>query len=230
MIVAIHQPNYLPWIGYFHKMKKADVFIILDNAQLPGKGLPNRNYIKGKDGKKVLLTVPLKKTKGVNSTYIESIPDYSKPWQREHLNKIKDAYLKAPYFENRFELIESVVLQKHENLSNLSTVFIKAVCNLLEIKTQLILASSLIDRQLQKNERNIDLCLQMGGSSYLSGQGAKIYNDENLFAQRQLNIIYQNFESPVYSQLGEGFMLNLSVLDVLFNVPIDEIKRIVEND
>jgi hypothetical protein len=211
-------------------MKKADVFIILDNAQLPGKGLPNRNYIKGKDGKKVLLTVPLKKTKGVNSTYIESIPDYSKPWQREHLNKIKDAYLKAPYFENRFELIESVVLQKHENLSNLSTVFIKAVCNLLEIKTQLILASSLIDRQLQKNERNIDLCLQMGGSSYLSGQGAKIYNDENLFAQHQLNIIYQNFESPVYSQLGEGFMLNLSVLDVLFNVPIDEIKRIVEND
>jgi hypothetical protein len=211
-------------------MKKADVFIILDNAQLPRKGLPNRNYIKGKDGKKVLLTVPLKKTKGVNSTYIESIPDYSKPWQREHLNKIKDAYLKAPYFENRFELIESVVLQKHENLSNLSTVFIKAVCNLLEIKTQLILASSLIDRQLQKNERNIDLCLQMGGSSYLSGQGAKIYNDENLFAQHQLNIIYQNFESPVYSQLGEGFMLNLSVLDVLFNVPIDEIKRIVEND
>ncbi len=230
MIVAIHQPNYLPWIGYFHKMKKADVFIILDNAQLPGKGLPNRNYIKGKDGKKVLLTVPLKKTKGVNSTYIESIPDYSKPWQREHLNKIKDAYLKAPYFENRFELIESVVLQKHENLSNLSTVFIKAVCNLLEIKTQLILASSLIDCQLQKNERNIDLCLQMGGRSYLSGQGAKIYNDENLFAQHQLNIIYQNFESPVYSQLGEGFMPNLSVLDVLFNVPIDEIKRIVEND
>lgn len=230
MIVAIHQPNYLPWLGYFHKMKKADAFIILDHAQLPGKGLPNRNYIKGKDGKKVLLTVPLKKTKGVNSTYIESIPDYSKPWQREHLNKIKDAYFKAPYFENRFELIESVVLQKHENLSNLSTVFIKAVCNLLEIKTQLILASSLIDCQLQKNERNIDLCLQMGGSSYLSGRGAKKYNDESLYLKHQLNIIYQNFEAPVYCQLGEEFMPNLSVLDILFNVPVDEIKRIVEND
>jgi hypothetical protein len=75
-------------------MKKADVFIILDNAQLPGKGLANRNYIKGKDGKKVLLTVPIKKTKGVNSSYIETIPDYSKAWQKEHLNKIKDHYNK----------------------------------------------------------------------------------------------------------------------------------------
>lgn len=230
MIVAIHQPNYLPWLGYFHKMKKADAFIILDNAQLPGKGLPNRNYIKGKDGKKVLLTVPLKKTKGVNSTYIESIPDYSKPWQREHLNKIKDAYFKAPFFDERYALIEAVLIKKHENLSKLSTEFIAEVCNLLEIKTQLILASSLIDCQLQKNERNIDLCLQMGGSRYLSGQGAKKYNDESLYLKHQLNIIYQNFESPVYSQLGEGFMPNLSVLDVLFNVPIDEIKRIVEND
>jgi len=228
LIVAIHQPNYLPWLGYFHKMKKANIFIILDNVQLPGKGLSNRNYIKGKDGKKVLLTVPIKKLNGVNSTYIDAIPDYSKHWQREHLNKIKDAYLKAPYFDKSFELIESVVLQKQDNLSKLNTEFIEKICNLLEIKTQIVLASSLIDSQLQKNERNIDLCLQKGAKTYLSGQGAKKYNDENLFVQHQLNINYQNFEAPVYKQLGEGFMPNLSVLDVLFNMPIDEIKRIVE--
>ena len=228
MIVAIHQPNYLPWLGYFHKMKKADVFIILDNAQLPGKGLPNRNYIKGKDGKKVLLTVPLKKTKGVNSTYLDAITDDSKLWQKEHLNKIKDAYLKAPFFKERFNLIESILLQKHDNLSHLSAAFIKVICSLLDIKTKVVLASSIEEKGLLKNERNIDLCLQMAATTYLSGQGAKKYNDENLFAEHQLNIIYQTFELPVYKQIGEEFVPNLSVLDVLFNLPLEEIKRIIE--
>ncbi len=228
MIVAIHQPNYLPWLGYFHKVKKSDVFIILDNVQLPGKGLPNRNYIKGKDGKIVLLTVPVKKTKGVNSSYVDSIPDYSKQWQKEHLNKIKDAYFKAPYFEENYAQIESIILTKYNNLSNLSTAFIQVVCGLLDIKTQLVLASSLVENELQKNERNINLCQQIGANTYLSGQGAKKYNDENLFAKHQLNIAYQNFEAPVYKQLGEEFVANLSVIDMLFNVPVDEIKKIIE--
>jgi hypothetical protein len=68
----------------------------------------------------------------------------------------------------------------------------------------------------------------MGATIYLSGQGAKKYNDENLFAQHQLNIIYQTFELPVYKQIGEEFVANLSVLDVLFNLPLEEIKRIIE--
>jgi hypothetical protein len=215
----------MPWLGYFHKMKKANMFIILDNVQLPGKGLPNRNYIKGKDGKKVLLTVPLKRTRGVNSTYLDSIPDYSKPWQKDHLNKIKDAYVKAPFFEARFSQIETIILKPYDNLSQLSLAFIEAVCVLLEINTKIVLASNLNDHQLQKNERNIDLCLQLGANTYLSGQGAKRYNDANLFAQHQLNIIYQSFESPVYKQLGNDFIPNLSVADMLFNLPLDEIIK-----
>lgn len=225
MIAAIHQPNYIPWLGYFHKLKKADVFIILDNVQIPGKGLPNRNYIKGKDSKKALLTVPLKKTKGVNSTYNEVIPDYSKKWQKEHLNKIKDAYLKAPNFEITYQFIETLLLKDFEHLSALSTCFIQEVCNMLDIHTKLVLASNFTDNQLHKNERNIDLCKQVGAKTYLSGQGAKKYNDENLYTQHQINIIYQSFEMPIYKQLGEVFLPNLSVLDILFNVPFDEIKK-----
>ena len=225
MIAAIHQPNYIPWIGYFHKMNQADVFIILDNAQFPGKGLPNRNYIKGKDGKKVLLTVPLKKTKGVNSTYNEVLPDYSKKWQIEHLNKIKDAYIKAPNFKETYQFMERVLLKDYEHLSALSTSLITELGGLLDISTKVVLASNFIDNHLQKNERNIDLCRQVGATTYLSGQGAKKYNDENLFTQHHLNIIYQKFEMPFYRQLGEGFMPNLSVLDILFNVPVDEIKK-----
>lgn len=228
MIVAIHQPNYIPWLGYFHKLKKADIFVLLDNVQLPGKGLANRNYIKGKDGKKVMLTVPLKKPNGVLSTYHQSVPDYSKTWQKEHLNKIKDAYLKAPFFDAIFPQFESIILKRYDHFSSLSTAFIELTSAILAIKTKIVLASNLNDHQYQKNERNIDLCLQLGAKTYLSGQGAKKYNDESLFAANQLNISYQNFESPVYNQLGSEFIPNLSVLDLLFNIEIDEINRLIE--
>jgi len=229
MIVAIHQPNYVPWLGYFHKMKQADCFVILDNVQFPGKGLPNRNYIKGKDGVKVLLTVPIKKPKGVNSTYIDAVPDYGKHWQKEHLNKIKDAYLKAPYFDEIFALVEPIILSKHAHLGALGAAFIQMVCKLLEIKTTVVLASDLHQGNLQKNERNIDLCLQMGASTYLSGQGAKKYNDEVLFAANHLKIIYQSFETPIYKQSGAEFIPNLSVIDMLFNVDLEEIKKVIKD-
>lgn len=227
MIVAIHQPNYIPWLGYFHKIKSADCFVILDNVQLPGKGLANRNYIKGKNGTKVLLTVPLKRTNGVKSTYNQAVPDYSKAWQKDHLNKIKDAYFKTPNFEDIFWRIEKIILTRHDHFSALSTSFIQAMCKLLEINTSFVLASSLPENELQKNERNIALCLHLHAQTYLSGQGAKKYNDEALFTSKGINIIYQSFNSPVYKQKGNDFIPDLSVLDILFNLEPEEVKRML---
>lgn len=220
MIVAIHQPNYLPWPGYFHKMKLSDVFIFLDNVQIPGKGLPNKNYIKGKDGNKVLLTVPLKRTKGMHSSYLEAVPDYGQQWQKDHLNKITDAYRKAPYFEKIFPLLQSLLMQKYDNLSLMNIALIKSICNQLGIHPQLLIASELIDKQRSKNERNIDLVKQVGGFCYLSGQGAKKYNDEALFAHHKIKIIYQTFKLPAYKQIGEVFVEQLSIIDMLFNVDL----------
>ncbi|HRG59252.1 MAG TPA: WbqC family protein [Bacteroidia bacterium] len=228
MIVAIHQPNYLPWLGYFHKMKKADGFIFLDNVQIPGKGLSNRNYIKGKDGAKVMLSVPLNKSKGVLSNYLEAIPDYSKKWQFTHLNKIKDAYIKAPFFEEIFPLIEQSILNTHEHLCALNVSLILSISKALDINTKIYFASSLLDKALTKNERNLDLCKQLNATIYLSGQGAKKYNDEALFLNQQINIHYQAFVLPPYTQVSDHFMPNLSVLDTLFNLGIEETKRIIE--
>ena len=230
MIVAIHQPNYLPWLGYFHKMKKADSFIFLDNAQIPGKGLSNRNYIKGKDGAKVMLSVPIKKMKGVQSNYLEAVPDYSKKWQFTHLNKIKDAYIKTPFFDELFPLFEEIILIQHEHLSALNFAFINAISKLLDIKPKVYFASNLLDHALTKNERNLELCKQLGATTYLSGQGAKKYNDDTLFLNQKIQLKYQDFVLPHYRQMGDNFMPNLSVLDILFNLGIDEVKSIIDEN
>jgi hypothetical protein len=227
LILAIHQPNYLPWLGYFHKMKQADAFMFLDNVQIPGKGLSNRNFIKGKNGSKVMLSVPLKKSKGMHSTYLEVVPDYSKPWQKEHINKIKDAYYKAPHFNEVFEILEPILVKKYEHLCDLNTSLIIAIAHLLDIKTPVLYASSMINHQLSKNERNIDLCKQVKANIYLSGQGAKKYNDEILFLSNNINIIYQSFKLPEYQQIGSNFIPNLSVLDALFNIDNATIKKII---
>lgn len=227
MILAIHQPNYLPWLGYFHKMKKADTFVFLDNAQIPGKGFSNRNFIKGKEGDQVMLSVPLKKTKGMHSNYLEAVPDYTKKWQKEHLNKIKDAYINAPHYKQVIALIEPIITTKHNHLSALNTALILAIAQLLDIKTKIIFASSLADHQLSKNERNIDICKQTNTSTYLSGTGAKKYNDEALFLKNQIEIRYQSFTLPVYQQTGSEFVPNLSVLDVLFNLEKEAIKAMI---
>ena len=136
MIVAIHQPNYLPWLGYFHKIKSADIFVFLDNVQIPGKSFANRCMIKGKNGEKVMLSVPVKKTKGVVSTYQECIPDYSLRWQTVHLNKIKDAYCKSAFFEKNIELVESLVQSKYEDLSSMNIALITALMRVLKISTK----------------------------------------------------------------------------------------------
>jgi hypothetical protein len=230
VIVAIHQPNYLPWLGYFHKIKMADVFIFLDHVQIPGKGLANKNYIKGKDGNKVLLTVPLKRLKGMHSSYNESVPDYAQQWQKEHLNKITDAYRKAPYFEQMFPLVESLLMMRYDNLSMMNMAIIKSICNQLGIHTQLRIASALSNNKLHKNERNIDLVKQVGGNIYLSGQGAKKYNDEAIFAHHEINMTYQSFEVPTYNQIGEVFMAQLSVIDLLFNVDLEDIARMLSHN
>jgi hypothetical protein len=159
----------------------------------------------------------LEKINGVNSTYNEAIPDYSKDWQKEHLNKIKDAYLKAPQFDKTYSLIESVLLQQHDHLSNLSTLFIKEVCNILAIKTQVVLASSLLDSQLQKNERNIDLCMQMSATTYLSGQGAKKYNDENVSAG---NTFFNNKTFAFCNSCPSSFTRPLIVIMLLAKFPL----------
>jgi hypothetical protein len=225
--VAIHQPNFLPWIGYFHKINEAEDFVLLDDVQYVKQSPSSRNFIKNKNGEKYLLVLPVKKKNYTEKNYNEIEIDYAQPWQKKHLNIIKDSYFHSLSFKEIFSFIENIYSQKFENLASLNIAFIEQICKFLEIKTNIILSSELaISPECIKNERNIAICKQLHATHYLSGIGAKKYNQEILFHQNNLKLIYQNYTPIIYAQINGTFIPNLSIIDYLFNVSKSEYSKI----
>jgi len=215
-ILSIHQPNFLPWLGYFNKIRKSDIFIILDNVQIPrGKSVANRNKIKSPQGEHELV-VPLSKPKGHDGkvTYnMAQIADHK--WSKKALKAIKMNYSKAEFFEKYYPFLENLFAQK--DFAKMNIDFIKYVVSELNINTTLKLLSNLNDNLGNKNELIVNLCWHFNAKVYLSGKGAKKYNDPNYMNKNGIQLIYQEFEHPVYKQLHNDFIPYLSILDLLMN-------------
>lgn len=216
MIVAIHQPNFAPWLGYFDKIASCNKFVLLDHVQVPKQSVANRNFIKGKNGQKVLLTVPLKKNT-TSFTYHTTSLDYASNWPQKHLNKIYDAYYQAPFFTENIAALEVILKQEYISLSMLNEALLKFFLSILDIKTQLLKSSEMDTLQVFKSELNLSICKQLNASNYLSGSGAKKYNDEKLYLSNNINLVYQNYTPIQYQQLHGEFIENLSFIDLLFN-------------
>lgn len=229
MIVAIHQPNYIPWSGYFHKIIRSDVFVLLDDVQYVKGTVANKNFIKGKNTLPVPLSVSVKLSNGAYQKYNEIEIDYLSKWHFKHINQLKDAYIKAPYFKTIFPSIEQILTTKFDTIASLNTEIILWVCKTLEINTKIYVSSSLNKNFGTNNFQNINICKHFNATKYLSGTGAKKYNDEQLFHDNQLQLIYTNYKSMPYNQINGSYIENLSILDLLFNLPPDEIKTIIYN-
>ena len=218
MRIAIHQPNFLPWLGYFHKIAQADLFVLLDNVEFVKGHICNRNKIKNNQSKAVWITVPVKHDKGSSVNFNELQIDYSQQWAVKILNQFRGSYAGAPYYDTYFSLLETYLKEKkYSSLAELNIDLIRLCCDELDIKTKLEVASEHCEDFGHKNEQNINICKYFGANTYLSGQGAKKYNDEELFRKNGIELEYQQFEHPTYPQQFEGFISNLSVIDLLFN-------------
>lgn len=216
-IVAIHQPNFIPWIGYFNKIAQSDIFVLIDDVQFEKGSVCNRNKIKSNIGEEVLLTVPVKLSKGSRQTFREIEIAYDQKWQRKTLNYLKVYYQKAKYFDNYFADLTSIFNPRYNNLAELNIALIKYICVKLEIKTKIFTQTNLKKDFEKKNYLNMNICKYFNVNIYLSGQGAKKYNDEKLFNDNGIEIVYQKFNHPIYPQLWGDFIPNLSIIDLLFN-------------
>ena len=215
MIVSVHQPQYIPWIGYFHKIKSSDVFVLLDNVQYKKREFQNRNKIRTKEGP-IWLTVPVL-TKGEYTQRIKDVCiDNTEHWERKHLNSMETDYHKAKYFKEHEPFFKELYSKKWEKLSELNIAVIKYLLDYLEIGTKIYLESEL-DITGESTERIVNICKKLGGDAYLSGAGGKDYMDEKLFADAKLGLVYQNFKHPEYPQVYEGFESHLSTVDMVFN-------------
>jgi len=217
VILAMHQPNFLPWIGFFDKMAKADVFVLLDAVELPdGGSWANRTQIKTPDGVQYL-TLPIHASKG--KTYDEVYPainqrGFEKLWKTIHHN-----YARAPHYRCFARFIRDWLLGCYGfELSEINKPLIHYISQCLWIETRI--ESQIIHRltESHKTDLIINLCEHFDCDVYLSGQGARAYNDEEKLNRHGIELRYQEFECPEYPQLWGDFVPNLSVIDLLFNI------------
>ena len=215
MIVAIHQPQYVPWIGYFHKLDQADIFVLLDNVQFKKNEWQNRNRIKTSQGWQ-WLTVP------VNYRFPQMISEVRinnrVRWHQKHLQAIQTNYGKASFFKDYLPILQEVLSQKWELLSPLNIHIIKKVAKLLGIDTKLYVCSELSEEfTSEQSRRLVEICRYFGAEVYLSGQGGRGYLNMELFQREGIEVIFQEFNPPIYRQLYGEFQPNLSIIDLLLN-------------
>lgn len=213
MVAAVHQPQYLPWIGYFDKMDRADVFVLLDNVQYKKNEWQNRNRIKTSQGWQ-WITVPVlyKYPEKINVVKINNTVD----WRRKHLNALTYNYSKAPFFQEHQQFFEATFLSNWEHLVDLNIHIILYLNKALGINKEIRLASQL-QLNTEPTGRLIDICKHIQADTYLSGKDGAKYINLDKFARAKVKIIYQDFNHPVYTQLHETFEPYMSVIDLLFN-------------
>lgn len=215
-IVSVHQPQYLPWPGFFHKVGKSDYFVFLDTVQFEKGGFQNRNRIR-RPHDWIWLTVPIKSKGRFKQKISEVKIDYAINWQRKHLNSIKMNYARAPFFCNLEKYFKKIYSSRWQYLRALNVHLIQFFLKHLKINTPLYYESKL--KTTQKNtDRIIEICEKLGADTYLSGVGGRAYLDEDKFRKAHIKLIYQNFKYPVYKQcFGTNFIPNLSIIDLIFN-------------
>ena len=225
MKIAIHQPNYLPWIGFIDKLDQVDKFVILDRAIHTKSGYINRTKIKSPQGS-LMLTVPLKnKEVPINELLIAN--DIN--WQTSHWRAIEANYKKSKYWNAYKEGFEQLYIRKWENIAQFNIAIIKHIMSQLNITTELYIESEFALDFGTSNERNVNIVTHLGGDHYISGIGGRVYNDETIYHHNNIILTYQNFQHPKYSQRWGNFEPNLSIIDMLFNCGLDTIEIIREN-
>lgn len=214
MIVAIHQPNFLPWPGFFHKWQTCDAFVVLDTVQFHKNEWQNRNRIKTAQGAR-WLTVPVVHRFPQRISEVEIAGG---PWVRKISDSVEQAYARAPYLDAFWPDIRAILQQGHAMLSPMNVALIRELGRMAGCTAPMYLASEMRTRSEDPTRRLVELCRELGADAYLSGREGRHYLDRAPFAEAGLDLWFQEVEAPVYPQLHGTFVSHLSILDMLFNV------------
>ena len=215
MIVGIHQPNFMPWLGYFHKMAVADTFVYLDNVPYSKGSYTNRVQIKTQCGPR-WLTVPVLTSGKLGQDIAGLVADDHSAWRKKALATLEGSYRKCPHFKTCFAGIERIISSGPANLADMNIELIEYFASRLGIATPRLRSSALAARG-KATDLLIAICKELGADTYLSGSGGANYQDEQAFAAAGLKLIYANYKHPVYPQPFGEFAPGLTIADLLFN-------------
>jgi len=225
-IVVIHQPDFLPYLGFFDRLMKADVYVVFDNVQYvrSSRGWTSRDKIKTKNGEKWISVSTQKAPRNTAINQILLVKDDE--WRKNNLNLIRENYRGSPFYEEIFPYIEELYQYRCERMMDFNLQSIQMLINLFDIRIDIVFASEL-KPEGQNNSLIIDIMKKLGCTKYLSGVGARDYYVPELYEQAGIEVIWQEFEHPVYRQQFEGFIPYLSSIDMLFNCGIEESRKII---
>jgi len=219
MIISVHQPQYIPWLGYFHKILKSDAFVFLDRVQYKPAEFQNRNKIRTQDGW-MWLSVPVLSQAGTRQIIADVRIDNSSSWQKDHLKSLEVWLGKSRFFNEHLDFLKGLYSKNWLGLSELNVEIISYILKYLDIKTPVYFESDL-DIKSAKTDRIIDICKKLKADTYLSGIGGRDYLEEDKFSKDGIKLKYQDFKHPVYHQQfmkdENDFLPLMSTLDFLFN-------------
>ena len=227
MKIAIHQANYFPYPGFFHKINQADVFVIQDDVKFVNR-TTNRNKIIS-SSEYTWINVPIKK--GHKSLPIMDVKINNEiPWGKINFKKICAGYNKAKFFHLYKDYFENLYTKEWNSIFDLNFETIKQVLSWLDIKVEIVIESEL-HVSGQPTERLVKVCKKLGANTYISGIGGKRYLDEKSFEKNKIIIKYQNYNPIRYPQrMSKSFIPNLSIIDLLANVGSESGKLLKESN
>jgi hypothetical protein len=228
MILTAHQPSYLPWIGLFHKIYLAEQFCLYDDVQFTKKDFVSRNYIKTVNGP-ILLSVPVV-SKNHREKLLNNVEILDNGWSVKHIKSIQLSYSKAPYFSKYFnEIADLIVNHRAGTLAKLNQSLTVYFLDLLGIHRDIHLASNL-NLIGNKSDRIIDMCQKLEADRYVFGRLGQAYADFETFRSTGIKPFFQDYQHPTYPQIHGGFVPNLSIIDLLFNMGPDSLEVILSGN
>lgn len=226
--VAIMQPTFLPWLGYFALIHSVDNFVFLDDVQYSKQSWQSRNQIKGPDGPILLSLGVVRKP---SKPLIRKVRLADTGFERKLLKSVEHNLARAPYFAVVYRVLIEAFERANGNLCELNLSIISSICALTGINTPTTRTSELgISKRDTRSDRLIAICQSLGGDTYISPPGAYGYlSSENNFATSPITLEYFNFEHPAHKQLFGDFQSHMAVIDALAHVGPDDFLPLVRS-
>jgi hypothetical protein len=224
IVVGIHQPNFMPWLGYFYKIWQSDVFIFLDDVQIQKTGASYTNRVSiNNSGKNQYMTMPIKKDS--NALDINQVKYLDERWKKKLLGTLQGSYAKAPFFKENKEFIFDLINFQEDNIAEYNINFIEQISKKLQFNTEFVKSSD-FHIATTSTQRLIDLIKKVDGNIYLSGSGGDNYQEHEMYEKANIVLTYNKMPKFEYPQIKtDKFIGGLSIVDAIFNIGFDELNK-----